>query len=590
VSQADLSQPVRRPRSYFSRIRSTSKQFAVLVLIAGMGCNEPVSGGPTEAAPPSHGAPVGEFAAQSGTLIQLPDGPIQGKTVGETRSFIGIPYAAPPIDALRWKPPQAVKPWSAPLDASEPGVACIQSSEALLGGVAQTEDCLRLNVFAPATPGAEPAPVMVWLHGGGNTIGSANEFIARPELLGGTRPAARMYDGASFRSYADREVVVVTVNYRLGALGFLSHPGLTDEQGASGNYGLMDQQAALRWVQRNIRAFGGDPDRVTLFGQAAGATDSCYQMVSEDAESLFHATVLESGTCGSVNLPELPDAETAGVVLAAQYGCDRADAAASVACLRATPAEQFARPASAGEFVPLDLEAHAVVDGAFLTEQPRAAIAAGRFAHVPIIIGNTTREASILLARDRALQGEAQYLQGLVWALGSNRAATAALRYPAMAYTSANDAAIALLTDAMFVCPARRLAAAASRFEPVFLYSFERSVPFERFDGLGASQGVDLFWVWNVWPSLSPYSADEIGFSVKVRGYWTRLVDGDVNAEGSQPFWQRYEAGTEAELAIDERIETVASQRNLRCAFWDEAPQDALKAAEIFKRPSNATR
>jgi para-nitrobenzyl esterase len=594
VNYADSQSRAQRQLSGCSRDRSTLKHLFVCALVAAAGCQQPHLADPAARSPLNTSMPAPELAAQSGALIRLPDGPVQGRDEFGTRTFIGIPYAAAPVDALRWQPPAKVKTWSAPLDATGPGVACIQSTEPLLGGLAQSEDCLQLNVFAPSTPSAAPVPVMVWLHGGGNESGSANEFIARPDLLGGTQSAARLYDGRSFRSFADREVVVVTVNYRLGALGFLSHPGLTDEQGASGNYGLMDQQAALRWVQRNIRAFGGDPDRVTLFGQAAGAIDGCYQMVSEDGEHLFHAAVLESGTCGSVSLPELPDAESAGVAYAAAHGCDQADASQNLACLRATPAEYLVRPDATSRPNPQDLKALAVVDGAFLIKQPSTAIAAGEFAHVPTIIGNTAREAARLLSRDRVLRGEAEYLTGLSRALGQQHAYGAAALYPAMNYVSANDAAIALLTDAMYVCPARRLALRASRFAPVFLYSFDRSAPVEPFDGFGAAQGVDLLWVWNVWPTLSPYSSDEVGFSVKVRGYWTRLVDADVNTEASSPSWPRYGADIEPELRIDETIETsdatAPNSRKQRCAFWDEVPPDALSVSEILGHSPEATR
>jgi para-nitrobenzyl esterase len=593
VSPAPTAHVRTIPSIPFSKTRRALEYALVLTVITGVGCEWRTAAEPEEATPrQSDPAPASlqsrELAAQSGTLIQLAEGRVQGHTESDTRSFIGIPYAAPPLGDLRWKPPQPVREWSDTLEATGPGVACVQPGE-LLGPVTQTEDCLRLNVFAPASLPDKPVPVLVWLHGGGNSRSSANAFIERPVLLGTSRPAARLYDGAAFRTYADRDVIVVTVNYRLGALGFLSHPGLTNEEGASGNYGLMDQQAALRWVKRHIGVFGGDPERITLFGQAAGAIDSCYQLVANDAAGLFHAAILESGTCASAKLPELPDAEIEGKLFAAARGCGGKDDAASVTCLRAQPAADLVRSLRS-EYADPDHAALAIVDGAFITEQPRTALQAGRFQRVPTIVGNTAREASLFFEGERAIQNETQYRQMLDRMLDPRTAEAAAMNYRVTEFATPNDAAIALLTDALFACPARRFAETLSSQAPVFLYSFDRSAPIDPFDGLGATHGVDLLWVWNTWPALSPYSADEVEFSRKVRGYWSRLVDGDVNVEGaSRAYWPRYERGDESELAISEKFESAKGLRRDRCMFWDALPGSALATSEILAR-SDSTR
>ncbi|HKU40338.1 MAG TPA: carboxylesterase family protein [Polyangiales bacterium] len=455
----------------------------------------------------SHVAPA---AAVSGVLLSLPDGPVRGRSAAGTRSFIGIPYAAAPVGARRWQAPQPVEPWSETFDATGPGVACMQSAESGSRFVPQSEDCLRLNVFAPLDPPEKPVPVMVWLHGGSNELGSANDFIDPPRLLGASTPVRR-FDGAAFRDFAEREVVVVTLNYRLGALGFLAHPALSTEAGTSGNYGLLDQQAALRWVQRNIAAFGGDPDRVTLFGQEAGAIDICYHLVAAGSQGLFHAAVLQSGSCGAQRLPRLAAAENQAEITAASLGCAGLQGEASLACLRALPAETFQHATPTHDVA---RGALAVIDGQFLREQPAHALSAGRFEQVPLIIGNDVAEDDLS-------------------------------------------------------CAARQLAARVSRFASVYLYSFARSAAWDPWPStINTGSGIDELWVWNVFPALTPYAADDVSLSLQMRGYWTQLVDGDVNTASPRwprPDWPRYELGRESELVLDLNIASADGLRVQRC-------------------------
>jgi para-nitrobenzyl esterase len=455
----------------------------------------------SDASPPT-------LAAASGTLLQLPDGPIEGRSRGPTRSFIGIPYAAPPVGGLRWKVPQPVSRWSNVLDATGEGVSCPQAPDSALDTGPQSEDCLQLNVFAPAETPPTPVPVMVWFHGGSNQSGGANAYVDRAAVLGGLITPPRLYDGAAFRELAERDVVVVTVNYRLGALGFLAHPALTAEAGATGNYGLMDQQAALRWVQRNIAVFGGDPRKVTLFGQTAGATDICYQMLASGSEKLFDAAAMQSGSCGSRLLPTANEAEAHGQDWAAALGCYGDD---DVACLRNLTAEQVAH-------APLEnrdeLSALAVIDGHFLTEQPAEALREGRFNQVPLIVGSDANEEA-------------------------------------------------------YGCAARQLAARVGDFTSVFLYSFARSSAYEpRPDALRTLPALEELWIWNVFSRLSPYAADDTYLSLQLRGYWTQLVDGDVNSakpRWPRPEWPRYFPERESELVIDLAISSADELQVQRC-------------------------
>jgi len=214
--------------------------------------------------------------ADTGAIVRTDFGPVRGTVTSEYRTFQGIPYAAPPVGELRWRPPQPPERWSTPRDATTPGSRCPQLASAELGFPGSVdEDCLYLNVITPrsARPG-QLRPVMVWVHGGAFLWGAGSDYDARRLAVGG-------------------DVVVVTVNYRLGLLGFLGHPSLE----GSGNFGLQDQQAALRWVRRNAAAFGGDPGNITVFGESAGALSVCAQLASPASGGLFHRAVMQSGPC-----------------------------------------------------------------------------------------------------------------------------------------------------------------------------------------------------------------------------------------------------------------------------------------------------
>lgn len=330
-----------------------------------------------------------------GEIISLEGGLAAGTTTadGRVRVFKGIPYAKPPVAELRWRPPQPVEPWSGVRPATSFGPRCIQvprptMSLSYFPPEPESEDCLYLNIWAPARTGTERCPVMVWFHGGGYNLGS------------GSLP---IYSGEGF---ARNGVVLVTLNYRLGRLGFLAHPELTAESGygASGNYGLLDQLAALRWVQRNIASFGGDPACVTIFGQSAGALSVSYFMASPLAKGLFHRAIGQSGagfgpvdrTSGTSDANQgLPDAERSGVELAARIGAN------SIAELRnRTPYEiQMARIGDGFEpgrgydrIRPMNGRgrgafdnAYAVVDGYVIPDTVRSIFDRGAHNDVPLI-------------------------------------------------------------------------------------------------------------------------------------------------------------------------------------------------------------
>ena len=420
-------------------------------------------------------ATAGTAAAASGSgggpVVRIHDGAVRGKTASRVDEFLGIPYAAPPTGRLRWRSPRPPAHWRGVRDATRFGPSCPQPPGPFTPPGPFSENCLYLNVYTPALPshqarggGRHGRPVLVWIHGGGLT-----------------NDAGRDYDPA--RLAADG-VVAVTINYRLGALGFLAHPALASRPGGpAGNYGLMDQQAALRWVRHNIRAFGGDPHNVTIAGESAGGLSVLAQMVSRGARGLFQRAIIQSGSF-ALNQRPLAEAEAAGEAFAAQAGCPDQTAA----CLRHLPVSALVSPS----FV----EIPGVVDGKVLTEPIGAALAAGRFARVPVINGTNHDEERIFVqAVGIAVSGgtdvpipqqpvtPANYQANIAAVLGvpAARAAAIAAEYPPAAYPSPPVAFSVLVGDANFACPALHIDRLTARRVPTFAYEFNDNNAPQRF-------------------------------------------------------------------------------------------------------------
>ena len=344
-------------------------------------------------------------AAQAADTAKVAQGQLHGATVGSVTSFKNIPFAAPPVGDLRWRPPQAAAKWTGLRDATGYGPMCMQMRQ-VTPDVKQSEDCLQLNVWTPAgfKPGAR-IPVMVFIHGGSFTGGSGTNAL---------------YDGTHF---AERGVVLVTVNYRLGRLGFFAHPALSAEQPGAplANYGMMDNLAALKWVRANIAAFGGDPANVTAFGESAGGILINDLMASPQARGLFARAISESGF-GRIPGQPMPEAEKIGVTYATGLGVTGTGPDAMKA-LRGLTAEQLSK--AAGAVTP-------IVDGKVMPEGPAAAFAAGRELKVPYIAGGNSWEASLFATatpldriaapmRDKlvAAYGAPANLQNVQWDLGT---------------------------------------------------------------------------------------------------------------------------------------------------------------------------
>lgn len=436
--------------------------------------------------PTASGAPRRVTEPMS-TIAHTGSGELRGVHDGDVIRFRGVPYAQPPVGPLRWAPPRPVSPWTGVRPADRSGPPCAQAGRPPTGSTA--EDCLHLDLTMPAAPRrAGPGlPVMVWLHGGGFSSGTGTEYDPR-------------------RLVTQGEVLVVTVDFRLGVLGNLALPGMTD----GGSYGLQDQQAALTWVEHNAAAFGGDPGNVTLFGQSGGAVAICGQLTSPAARGLFAKAILESGSCGTTLAANasgpgtpafgsfwrpLAEVERTSAGVAGKLGCTRA--ATMLSCLRALPVNRLLPQTGS--------VTAAAVGGGTLPVDPRAALRVGEVTSLPVLSGTTSDEQR-MAAGVYQLLGEPitarKYPAMLSRGFGANAAAVLA-EYPLANYPSPALAWAAVYTDSGFVCPQLATDAALSLHGPVFGYEFADVtapplIPATPGFSPGASHASELFYLFDV--------------------------------------------------------------------------------------------
>jgi len=485
--------------------------------------------------------------AQSSALeVALDDGPLVGAAAANgVRSFLGIPYAEPPVGALRFQPPQAPKKWSALREAKAFGGRCAQiESTVLQNAGSEDEDCLYLNVWTPAAKADAKLPVMVWIHGGGNVNGSASEPV--PYIKTGV-----FYSGEHL---ANKGVVVVSLNYRLGVFGFLAHPELQSEGGSTGNQGMWDQRFALQWVQRNIARFGGDPQQVTIFGESAGALDVCAHVVSPESRGLFQRAISQSGACTTLQRSAQDGAQQTAT-LAQKLGCGEG---AVLSCLREHSVSELL---AASEGLTFGL----VVDGKFWPDQPRALYERGEIAKVPYILGSNTDEGT-LFTTGAKIDSEAA-LAAAVKQTFSAAADQVLARYPLSKFASEGNPAAAafarIVGDARLVCPTvdaavRHADAGAS----TYMYNFD--IP-ANMGGLGATHGAELVYVFGTGPSLD---AAQRTASERIQDYWVNLAkSGDPNASNLLP-WPAFSTGQDVRLNFALETAEVRDFRAEECAFW----------------------
>ena len=500
-------------------------------------------------------------AGSASAQVKTAAGAVRGTTSadGRVRIFKGIPYAAPPVGDLRWKEPQPAVAWPGVRDATEFGRQCMQGP--IFGDITfphpPSEDCLTLNVWTPSGAAAR-LPVMVWIHGGGFQAGAGPE---------------PRHDGEAF---VRKGVVLVTLNYRLGVFGFLSHPDLTRESShkASGNYGMLDQVAALRWVRDNIAAFGGDPGNVTIFGESAGSFAVSALMASPAARGLFHKAIGESGAyfgSGPLALQPLAASEQQGVKFAASLGAD------SIAALRAKPAEEVLKVALKAQpwFAPN-------LDGYFLAEDVATTFAAGRQARVPLLAGWNADEvrSSVVLAKQKptilsfAADAKKRYGQD----------ADAILKaYAAASDAEAVESAAALASDMFIGYGTWKWIETHARTgqAPVYRFSFDRKIPVaagEQVNGMpatardiGARHAGEIEYVFGSLDSRKgvPWEPADRTLSDAMTSYWAAFArTGDPSVKGLPP-WPKYSTGKGSVLHLDDTIRAAPESQRPRYEALD---------------------
>ncbi len=484
-------------------------------------------------------------------VVSTVEGPLRGERSGELVVFRGIPYVEPPVGSLRFRPPVRHAPWTETRDALTFGPPCLKRERT---GVSGAEDCLRLNVWAHACGG--PRPVLFYIHGGAFTGGEG---------------ALPLFDGTALAGVGD--AVIVTINYRLGALGFLATAALAAESadGSVGNYGIRDQVAALEWVRRNIAAFGGDPENVTVFGESAGAMSICALIGSPLADGLFDRAILESG--GGCHGFEEPDTAYAGrasmfergQALVAAVGCD--GAADEPACLRTLvdptriTAAQPDAVSDLARTLQAVLEYAPNLDGVLLAEQPIERLRRGAV-DLPIVIGSNADEARAFTAavlvptwagfenRVRAILGDAD--GDVVIPL-----------YPRADYATPKHAYDAFLSDVGLICPTVSLAVAAQGGVPVFVYYFTRVME-GTLGALGATHATELFFVFGNFPDRYTPVAADLAVSADMQRAWTTFAA--TGTPALAPAWPPYDSAAPRFAVFDDPASIATDIRGGRCA------------------------
>lgn len=544
-----------RPLRHFAPI------LASLVLLSPRGMSSP-----NTSAQSSDGVCV--VTTPSGLVRGLGPGderpPFTGPDRGAACTYLGIPYAAPPVGDLRWKPPQPKTSWApAILNATSPRQCPQISAPSVPAGITSgNEDCLLLNIWTPLQPRTH-LPVLVWFHTG--AFQAANALNA-----------AAIGD----RFAQERDLVIVAPNYRLGPFGFLAHSALTLEDPtyrSSGNYGLLDQRAALVWVRDHIAAFGGDPRNVTIAGTSAGSHSVSLHLVSPGSAGLFHRAIMQSGSA-SFRWPNAADTEAQGLRFAGALGCP--DVQSAPACLRSKSTGQVLRalPIDQPKVVePAAVSWGPIIDGLEIPDQPRDLYRLQRFSRVPFIIGVNGDEGWTFVDRSFPRGLDAVDYEDVVRSEFGADASAVLRTYPASAFPSPKEALSRLTGDAEYVCEARRVARLASQARvDVYFYSFEYTVdavtPGRAFHGLESNL---LFGNNFGPPSNHVLAAADLALFREMSRYWKRFTEtGNPNAPDQAVRWplfrfDRYPIFSDRYLVLDETVTAANRLRDRECNFWD---------------------
>ena len=498
-------------------------------------------------------------------IINTQYGPIMGKDTSGVMEFLGVPYAKPPIDSLRWRPPQDPVKWTSVLATQTFKPGCMQK-DFVHGDTTYTvlgsEDCLYLNIWTPDTV-SKTLPVMVFIHGGANQQGAADE------ISGGTQ----IYNG---KNLAERgNVVVVTIEYRLGPFGFLVHPGLDLENSnhVSGNYGLMDQIKALQWIRSNITAFGGDTSKVMVFGQSAGGLDIGDLLFSPQAKGLFQWACIESGVPSAGNYKTVEDRGIQFVNQYIQTGTD----SEKIAYMRKLPADSLIKYLTNGLLGGVvQTQWQPVIDNYIMSGSPIIDLSLGKFNHVPLIIGTNADEMSLASPSTVSPSMVTALMNASV---PSNYVSEGLNLYPpGINNTDARNSYVQILTDKQFTSPVRRTAQLISKDqnEPVWRYfiTYKQSGLLNYF---GSYHGIELFYVFNNWENATLgsgklFTSQDDSMQTNLLNYWVNFAKTGNPNGNSLSNWPQYVDSIDCYLEINATPDgSKVGVRTEKCNFWDEA-------------------
>jgi para-nitrobenzyl esterase len=483
-------------------------------------------------------------------VVTTKNGRVKGTGV-EVISFKGIPYAAPPIGPLRWRPPESAGNWEGVRDATQFGPECPQPKP----GGPSNEDCLSLNIWTPARTASEHLPVMVWIHGGGFFGGSGS----RPE-----------YDGAAL---ARRGVVLVTFNYRLGALGFLAHPALSREssRAVSGNYGLLDQIAALQWVQSNIAQFGGNPGDVTVFGQSAGAYSICLLTVSPLARGLFRRAIIESLPLMFQPAAQLRSVEAQGEAKAPDIGP-----------LRRASAEEILKLLAPAPTLSTGAHFYPIADGWAVPADPADLVGTSRQTHLSVLIGYNADEGLFFLGdAPKSISGFQAFIRAK---FGQTQAESILQNYPARSDAEAPAALARAFGDWELLTSTVLTARAMARVGDVYVYQFSRISPLSRRIWNGAAHHSEIPYVFDhVTAAPEDFAPQDKAVSQAIIGAWVKFAKtGNPNGPGLPP-WPSYRQPGYRYLNYSDKPAAQAGFRESQVEFWSQV-------LERLRRPSGSSR
>jgi para-nitrobenzyl esterase len=518
------------------------------------------------AIPAGYAAAGGIHPSRNNVIAITDTGPIVGLRTDTMNEFLGIPYAAPPVGDLRWRPPQRAERWHKLRDATEFANHCPQFTTPF-GLQSFNEDCLYLNVYTPTERRGwhigRRYPVMVWFHGGAGFLGESDDY-----------DPTRLVD--------NEDVVVVTVNYRLGFLGFLAHPALTAETnyGGSGDYGFMDQQAALRWVQRNIKNFGGNPRNVTIFGESFGALSVHTQLASPEAAGLFDRAIVQSGAY-YLNTTPLAVAEAVGTAAATAMGCPGNDAT-TAACLRSLPVTTLLANQSSAGFT-------GNIDNKVLTQPIGAALQSGEFNQVPVMEGSNHDEWRLFVALSFELvppyvaTDTTNYAARINASFGGLPLAPYITPYYPPSPATPPGPSIALGaagTDGIFACNSRTAIRRMANFVPVFAYEFndqnapELFLPPDVVSGMpyGAAHASEIQYIMDVRPVVAApaLTPDQLKLADYMVSYWGHFARKANPNSRHTPDWPQYDPAADVFISLIPPTPVTEATFALdhKCAFW----------------------